>query len=53
MATEKITLKVVIVIDHDQVELDSKWFVNKLTNHLFQECDNAEVELHIIPENKE
>ena len=50
MAVEQITLKVVIVIDHDQVELDSKWFLDRLKNYLFEECDNAEVELHIIPE---
>jgi hypothetical protein len=50
---EIIKLNVTIVIDHDQVSIDSKSFIEDLTTELFSICDDAEVELHVIPERKE
>ena len=47
--TETLNFKVSIVIDHEQIELDSTWFIDRIKDALFAMCDDAEVELHIIP----
>lgn len=44
-----IQLKVIIHWNDDEITLEKEWFEKRIKNMLFETCDNAEVELHILP----